>query len=509
MATTTLAPAPRERFFNAFTLAPLSGGYLYTFTAGTQSPLTTYQDAAGLTPNSNPIVLDPTGSAVVYLTLGQSYKFIWTDGSAAFPQVATAIVGVVQGSQDNILAVPPATPSFDIAGLAGVTIAANQAAYLSDGSGGLNAGQWYLADASKVYSSSANLIGLATSTISAGMTGSFRVAGQLGGFAGLVAGSLYYVGTAGALQTTAGTFVRLVGQADSTTDLVIVADPPSGNQVIDTGVCDGRVTLTSLTPVPPADVIGATSIYFTPYQGNRIALYDGVASWALYTFSEITLALGTLTAAIGYDVFAYNNNGLVAIEVLAWASGTTRATAVVLQDGVRVKSGATTRRLVGAFYTTATTTTEDSAAKRLVWNNQNPVPRALQRLEVAGAWTYTTATWRQANANTANQIAVFAGIAELPIQVTLIVGVANTNVGVTVLVTIGVDSTTAASSGGGYAITAVANAVIPLMTSFSAPVPIGYHFYSWNEQSAATGTTTWNGTSFVGVGTGLTGLIWA
>ncbi len=500
MATTTLAPAPRERFFNAFTLAPLSGGYLYTFTAGTQSPLTTYQDAAGLTPNSNPIVLDPTGSAVVYLTLGQSYKFIWTDGSAAFPQVATAIVGVVQGSQDNILAVPPAAAAFDLTGTAAVTIMANQAAYLSDGSGSLIAGQWYLADASKIYSSSANLIGIATSTISAGMTGSFRVAGQLGGFAGLVAGSLYYVGTAGALQTTAGSFARLVGQADSTTDLVIFADPPiAANQTIDTGICNGRLTLTSGLAVPSADVTGSTVVYFTPYAGNRIALYDGISTWSLFTFAETTLQIGIVGSGLPIDVFAYNNNGVLGLNLIGWTNGTTRATALTLQDAVLVSTGATGHRYLGTFYTTSTTTTEDSAANRFVWNYYNRQRRRLMRTESNGAnsWNYTTATVRQANANVLNKVQVIIGAAEVVVDLRLNVTVANATGGATshVHVGFGADSITVLDQGsalGGEADCTLAGALVNLAATANYQPTVGYHYYAWLEWAAAVGTVTWN-----------------
>ena len=45
----------------------LSGGKLYTYTAGTTTPKATYSDAALTTPNANPVVLDTNGEAVVWL----------------------------------------------------------------------------------------------------------------------------------------------------------------------------------------------------------------------------------------------------------------------------------------------------------------------------------------------------------------------------------------------------------------------------------------------------------
>ena len=37
---------------------PLSGGLIYTYVAGTSTPLVTYTSVSGLIANSNPIVLD-------------------------------------------------------------------------------------------------------------------------------------------------------------------------------------------------------------------------------------------------------------------------------------------------------------------------------------------------------------------------------------------------------------------------------------------------------------------
>src|SRR3990167_6078136 len=68
--------------------------------------------------------------------------------------------------------------------------------------------------------------------------------------------------------------------------------------------CDGRLTLTSGVPVTTVSVTDATTIYFTPYVGNRCALCDG-ANWRHVTFSETSLSLGTNAANTNWDVFAY------------------------------------------------------------------------------------------------------------------------------------------------------------------------------------------------------------
>lgn len=168
-------------------------------------------------------------------------------------------------------------------------------------------------------------------------------------------------------------------------------------------ICEGRLTLSTGVPVPTADVTGATTIYFTAFRGNRIALYDGTSAWNTYVFtSDLSIALGTLTNATNYDVFVYNNSGTATLELgPAWSSNTARATALVLQDGILVKSGATTRRYLGTFRTTATTTTEDSAANRFLFNVNSQVPRHLLA-QNSGSPTSTSATFASVASTTAS-----------------------------------------------------------------------------------------------------------
>ncbi len=47
--------------------APLAGGLVYTYAAGSTTPIPSYSDAAGTVANSNPVVLDASGKAVIYL----------------------------------------------------------------------------------------------------------------------------------------------------------------------------------------------------------------------------------------------------------------------------------------------------------------------------------------------------------------------------------------------------------------------------------------------------------
>lgn len=62
---------------------PLSGGLLYTYAAGTSTPLATYSDQAGITPNANPVVLDARGEATVFWSESSSYKVVLHDAADA------------------------------------------------------------------------------------------------------------------------------------------------------------------------------------------------------------------------------------------------------------------------------------------------------------------------------------------------------------------------------------------------------------------------------------------
>lgn len=72
-----LSPLLRQRFFDASGL-PLAGGLLYSYVAGSSTPLVTYSNQAGST-NTNPVVLDTYGYCDVWINPSLSYKFVLED----------------------------------------------------------------------------------------------------------------------------------------------------------------------------------------------------------------------------------------------------------------------------------------------------------------------------------------------------------------------------------------------------------------------------------------------
>lgn len=272
------------------------------------------------------------------------------------------------------------------------------------------------------------------------------------------------------------------------------------SRVISEMVCDGRLTLTSATAVTSSDVTAATTVYFTPYNGSKIALYSGT-EWQMIDFTEVSVAVPATTIT-PFDVFGYNNGGSLTLEAANWTNDTTRATALTKQDGVYVKTGATTRRYLGTGRTTTVSgQTEDSVTKRFIWNQCNRVKRSLLVKEATGSWTYGTNAWRAARGQTTNRVEVVLGLAESPVSLILI-GSGAANATEEFSIGIGIDSTTAYDTNvrgmyGAFGSTRVLNAIATLD---SLPAE-GYHYYQWLEISPQGGTVTFYGTTY-----GLTGL---
>lgn len=222
MANFTLSPSPLANFYDTDGITPLANGRVFTYAAGTTNPSTTYQTATGPA-NLNPIQLNAAGFANIFLAPG-SYLYVWYR-APTIPGNDTS--GGLVNSQDNIQATTNNSENTDMQELAGEPLTANQCVYLSDGSGGKNAGQLYKADIANGYSSLTPLLGIVPDAIAQGSLGTFRIQGQLTGLA-LINGADYYVGSAGALTTSAsGPNTRWVGRADSTSSIIISPNPPT------------------------------------------------------------------------------------------------------------------------------------------------------------------------------------------------------------------------------------------------------------------------------------------
>ena len=293
------------------------------------------------------------------------------------------------------------------------------------------------------------------------------------------------------------------------TDLLYMVDDPGGSALsqkltfataresLALGVTPtGRLTLTTATPVTTADVSAATTLYYTPYNGNMISLYDGT-SWRTVSYVEVSIALAALTASKPYDIFGVLTAGTLALEALVWTNGTTRATALAYQDGRLVKSGAATRLYLGSIYVNASGgQTDDSLLKRFVWNYYNRVSRPFFIIEATNSWTYTTATYRPWNNSTANRAQFIIGVSEDIVKLVFTALGAHSVAGYTRVSGIGLDVTDADSSGlPGFGSAADVSEYQAAIATFNKVVAAGYHYLQLLEYAEAGGGTvaTWWG----------------
>lgn len=270
------------------------------------------------------------------------------------------------------------------------------------------------------------------------------------------------------------------------------------------GVCEGRLTLTSGTPITTSDVTAATTVYFTPYKGNRIGVYNGTF-WILKTFTELSLSLAGLAASTPHDIFVYDNAGTLTLEALAWTNDTTRATALTTQNGVYVKSGATTRRYLGTIRTTGTIgQTEDSLLNRLVWNMHNRAPRDIKIVDTTDSWTYTGTSWRSLNNSTSNRATFVRGLNEDAMFLNFVLSYSIS--GSLMSAGIGLDSTsspTGVYTRGGASIVTATNA-------HYAGIPgLGYHYLQLLEYSSAATTTYYGDNGGTFLQSGAVGMLWS
>ena len=85
---------------------PLAGGLLYSYAAGTTTPLATYTTSSGSTANSNPIILDAAGRPPNEIWLSAvAYKLVLKTSTDVQLWVMDNITGLpAAGSQDDQVA---------------------------------------------------------------------------------------------------------------------------------------------------------------------------------------------------------------------------------------------------------------------------------------------------------------------------------------------------------------------------------------------------------------------
>lgn len=284
-----------------------------------------------------------------------------------------------------------------------------------------------------------------------------------------------------------------------------------------------RLTLTTAVPVLTTDTTAITTVFYTPYLGQQITLWDG-SVWNLSNQSEVSQTLADSTksptatsANNNYDYFAWSDSGTFrCTRGPAWTSSTGRGSGAgttelvrvngVWMNNVAITNGPAASRgiYVGSITTNASNQVDmmfapaaaagGSANHLYLWNYYNRIDISSMCRDSTNSWTYTTKTWQSADASTSNRISYTLGLNEDSITAAYNAFASNGSNNVAIYAGIGLDVTNAMSGISVPGYTAAASAFVGpvgLFRGFSGG--IGLRFVQALEASAATNTTTWYG----------------
>lgn len=187
----------------------------------------------------------------------------------------------------------------------------------------------------------------------------------------------------------------------------------------------GRLTLQTATPVMTTTQSAKTTIFYTPYVGNQMPIWDGTTMTPT-TFAELSVATTDTTkspAAIGVsqvnDWFVWNDAGTLRLSHGPdWIDDATRSagTALVRVNGILLNSVSITNGPAaqrGTYVGTTrsntssqldwiygTTAASGTAGFFGLWNCYNRQQTISVSSDTTDSWTYASTTWRVANSAT-------------------------------------------------------------------------------------------------------------
>jgi hypothetical protein len=427
-----------------------SGGKLWFYASGTDTPLSTYTTKALSVANTNPVTLNSAGYPNTDIFLQDlEYKVVLKDSSSNTIWTADPV-----SHRDSALVAKTLTgsgsPNGSVAGTAGSS-------------------------------------------------------GVLPDFYWDYTNSILYV------CTTTGTSSTAVWTAVNASSAAAAVPPPQG-----------RLTLTSATPILAADVISATAVYYTPYLGNLVPIYNG-ATMTPTEFAELTLTLSASHALNTlYDVFVFSNSGVLTLVTgPAWATSTAaagargsgasttqltrikglwvNAVAMTARNGATTYSvGANLATFLGSLYIDGTAgqitchILPGQSRKHGVSNAYNRSDIALQVFDSTASWTWGTNAWHSSNANAANSCTIFSCLPEEKCFIDFGQTLATSGAGVFSQIGIGYNSTTVLSGRAGNHATAAQRANV---TAAYMAVPfIGINVVNCIEKETTGTLTAYGGT---------------
>jgi hypothetical protein len=280
----------------------------------------------------------------------------------------------------------------------------------------------------------------------------------------------------------------------------------------------GRLTLSPATPVMTGTVSGATTVYYTPFRGRAVPLWNGSTFVMTDTGGELSQATtdttkspAAVTTNSSYDYFAWSDSGTIrCTRGPAWSSDTARGTGAgttelemvngFLVNKVAITNGPDARYglYVGTVRSNGSSQIDwifgaigvgGTAGSFGVWNAYNRLAVSTMVRDSTNSWTYSTAAWRAANNSLTMRVSMIRGLNETPVQAQYMSLMSASSGGNNQVIGIGVDSTTAFSGITGFV--NQTNAASGIAAYADLP-GLGWHYLSAIEYCAS-GTGTHNG----------------
>jgi hypothetical protein len=330
---------------------PRSGAKLFTYLAGTSTKVTTYQESTGVTPHTNPIVLNANGlpPAPIWLTTGSTYKFVLAPSGDTDPP-ASAILTIDNISAVNDTAAAATSTEWTASGMTPTQTGATTFTVAGDQTTVLHVGRRL---------KTTNTGGTVYATIIRSVFTSLT--------------TVTVLTDSGSLDSGLSAFSYGIASADNTSLPFVSYDQQCGR----------------------LGYVSATSIRLDPQDGNTIWVYMGsnwkrriIPSAGISAANTSVYVNGTsgqnLAANTQYFVYLFDNAGVLTIDF------STTAPAVDTVSGLKIKTGVATRLLVGMVRTNASSQFADSAASRTVisWYKR----RAIQATGTALSSASTSST---------------------------------------------------------------------------------------------------------------------
>lgn len=293
-----------------------------------------------------------------------------------------------------------------------------------------------------------------------------------------------------------------------------------GGSFLQTITPQGRLTLQTGVPVMTTTQSAKTTIYYTPYVGSVVTLYDGT-NMNPTLFTELSVATTDTAknpAAIGAskvnDWFVWNDGGTLRLSHGPdWTNDTTRSagTALVMVNGIWLNNASITNGPAASRGTYVGTTRSNSSSQLnwiygglaaggtmadfAVWNAYNRVRVDTQVQDSTASWTYAVAnTWRAANGSATMRVNAVRGLNEDGIDATYY-GLANAGAGSFGSQGVGLNSTSSPSgitpSFGGAVF------LVPGPANYRGLMGLGYNYVSAIEFNNSTTANTYYGNAGV------------